>query len=130
MLDTNICNYLIKQKPLQVIGRLAETPLSDVGISSITLCELELGVCKSGRPEQNRAALIEFLSPLEILPFDDIAAQSYGEIRSFLESKGTLMGSLDTLVASHACSIPCKLVTNNSAEFSRVPQLQLENWLD
>ena len=67
MLDTNICTYLIKQKPRQVVERLAQTSVSDVGISSITLSELEYGVCKSSRPEQNRAALLEFLAPLEVV---------------------------------------------------------------
>ena len=84
MLDTNICIYLIKQKPRQVVERLAQTSVSDVGISSITLSELEYGVCKSQRPEQNRAALIAFLAPLEVLPYDDMAAQHYGELRAHL----------------------------------------------
>ena len=128
MLDTNICIFLIKQKPKQVVDRLQETSASDVGISSITLSELEYGVCKSRRREQNRAALIEFLAPLEVLPYDDMAAQNYGELRSFLEARGTRIGSLDMLIAAHACSIQCTLVTNNTAEFSRVPRLKLDNW--
>ena len=128
MLDTNICIYLIKQKPRQVVKRLEEISVSDVGISSITLSELEYGVAKSRRAEQNRAALIGFLAPLEILPYDDMAAQHYGELRCHLEAHGTLIGSLDMLIAAHARSVQCTLVTNNTAEFSRVPQLKLDNW--
>ncbi|MDA0709900.1 MAG: type II toxin-antitoxin system VapC family toxin [bacterium] len=128
MLDTNICIYLIKQKPRQVVKRLKETSVSEVGISSITLSELEYGVCKSHRLEQNQTALIEFLAPLEVLPYDDMAAQHYGELRSYLEARGTPIGSLDMLIAAHALSLRCTLVTNNTSEFSRVPQLKLNNW--
>ena len=128
MLDTDICIYLIRQKPSEVIKRLAETPVSDVGISSITLSELEYGVCKSGRPEQNRAALIGFLAPLEVLPYDDMAAQEYGEVRCCLERQGPPIGSLDLLIAAHARSVECTLVTNNTSEFSRVARLRLDNW--
>ena len=128
MLDTNICIYLIRQKPPQVIRRLEATAVSVVGISSITLSELEFGVCKSGRPDQNRAALIGFLASLEVLLYDDMAAQHYGEIRAYLEQQGTPIGSLDTLIAAHARSLDCVLVTNNTSEFARVPRLGLENW--
>lgn len=128
MLDTNICIYVIKQKPRQVVERLAQTSVSDIGISSITLSELEYGVCKSSRPEQNQTALIEFLAPLEVLPYDDMAAQHYGELRSHLETQGTPIGSPDVLIAAHARSVRCTLVTNNTAEFSRVPNLKLDNW--
>lgn len=128
MLDTNICIYLIKQKPAQVVRRLEGTAVSAVGISSITMSELEYGVCKSSRSGQNRAALIGFLSSLEVLPYDDMAAQQYGEIRACLEQQGTPIGSLDTLIAAHARSLDCVLVTNNTSEFTRVPHLEVENW--
>lgn len=128
MLDTNICIYVIRQKPKQVVERLAQIAVSDVGISSITLSELEYGVCKSTRPDQNRTALLAFLAPLEVLPYDDMAAEHYGEVRSYLEAKGTPIGSLDALIAAHARSVGCTLVTNNVAEFTRVPELKLDNW--
>ncbi len=129
MLDTNICIYLIRQKPRQVVERLEAASVSDIGISSITQSELEYGVCKSRKTEQNRAALLEFLAPLEILAYDDMAAQYYGEVRSHLEAQGTPFGSLDMLIAAHARSIGCTLVSNNTAEFSRVPDLKLDNWV-
>ena len=128
MLDTNICIYTIRRKPWQVVRRLQRIPAADVGISSITLSELTYGVYRSGRPEQNRVALVAFLAPFEILPYDDMAAQQYGELRSDLEGRGTPIGSLDTLIAAHACSIDCTLVTNNTSEFNRVPKLRIENW--
>ena len=130
LLDTDTCIYLIKRKPPQVISRLRKLPLSTVGISSITLSELEYGVMKSSRPEQNKLALIQFAAPLEILPYDDLAAQQYGVIRSFLEKQGTPIGSLDTLIAAHALALDCTVVTNNQREFTRVPGLKTANWID
>ncbi len=103
--------------------------MSDVAISSVTLSELEYGVAKSGRPEQNRDALNDFLVPLEIIPFDAHAAFHYGEIRTFLEKEGMVIGPMDMLIASHARSLAVTLVTNNTEEFERVPGLRVENWV-
>ena len=128
MLDTNICIYIIKKKPDQVIERLRHTRVPDVGVSSITLSELEYGAAKSARPEQNKVAIVEFLAPLEILPYDDMAAQEYGKVRVYLEKQGTPIGSMDMLIAAHALSLNCILVTNNESEFRRIPALKIENW--
>ena len=129
MLDTNICIYLIKKKPAGVIRRLQSLRISDVSLSSITLAELEYGVEKSQRPDQNRWALTEFLSPLDILSFDAAAAQRYGAIRSRLEKSGKVIGSMDLLIAAHALSLGAVLVTNNASEFRRVEELTVENWV-
>ena len=129
LLDTNICIYLIKKKPPQVLERFKTFKVSDIGISTITLSELEYGVAKSSRPEQNREALMGFLTPLEIVPFDELASVHYGEIRTYLERKGISIGAMDLLIASHARSLAIPLVTNNIQEFKRIPELQLENWL-
>ncbi len=128
MLDTNICIYLIKKKPQAVIERLEQTDISQVCISSITLSELEYGVSKSNRPEQNKMALFEFLTPVEVAHYDDLAAQKYGALRALLEKRGAPIGSLDTLIAAHALSLESILVTNNEREFDRVPELKIENW--
>lgn len=128
MLDTNICIYIIKKKPDQVIERLRHTRVPDVGVSSITLSELEYGVAKSARPEQNKLAIVEFLAPLEILPYDDMAAQEYGKVRVYLEKQGTPIRSMDMLIAAHALSLNCILVTNNESEFHHIPALKIENW--
>jgi tRNA(fMet)-specific endonuclease VapC len=129
MLDTNICIYIIKKKPTDVIERFRRTRVSQVGISSITLSELEYGVAKSSKPDQNQFALAQFLAPLEILPYGDDAAQQYGGLRAFLENQGSPIGSLDMLIAAHALSIGCILITNNEKEFIRVPTLKIENWV-
>lgn len=129
MLDTDICIYIIKKKPKQVIARLRKSSISDIGISSITLSELEYGAVKSSKPAQNKIALLEFLAPLEILPYDGMAAQEYGQIRVHLERLGTPIGSMDILIAAHARSLNCILITNNEKEFNRVPFLEIDNWV-
>ena len=129
MLDTNICIYVIKRKPLAVIDRFQRAKISQIGISTIVLSELLYGVSKSSRPEQNQMALYQFVAPLEILPYGDDAAQYYGASRAYLEKMGTPIGSLDMLIAAHALSIGCTLVTNNEKEFGRIPNLKIENWV-
>ena len=128
LLDTDTCIYIIKRHPSQVLARLQTLEISTIGISSITLSELEYGVEKSSSPTQNKLALAAFIAPLEIAPYDDLAAGSYGLTRVFLERNGTPIGPLDTLIGAHALSLQCTLVTNNEQEFSRIPDLILENW--
>jgi len=129
MLDTNICIYIIKQKPLDVINRFKQIESSQIGISSITLSELFYGVSKSSKPAQNQIALAQFVAPFEILPYDDDAAQYYGGLRAHLEKRGMTIGSLDMLIAAHALSIASTMVTNNEREFSRIPNLKIDNWV-
>lgn len=129
MFDTNICIYIIKRKPPAIIERFKQTEISQIGISSITLSELFYGVSKSSRPEQNQMALTQFVAPLEILSYGDEAAQYYGDIRAYLEKKGTPIGSLDMLIAAHALSTGSTLITNNEKEFIRIPNLKIENWV-
>ena len=128
ILDTNICIYIIKRKPSGVIERFKQAEISRIGISSITLSELLYGVSKSSKPEQNQIALTQFAAPLEILPYGNEAAQYYGDLRAQLEKQGTPIGSLDMLIAAHALSIDCTLVTNNEKEFIRIPNLKIDNW--
>ncbi|MBU4525252.1 MAG: type II toxin-antitoxin system VapC family toxin [Desulfomicrobium sp.] len=128
LLDTNICIYVIKRRPPQVLERFRQAAVSSIGISSITFSELMYGSAKSLRPEQNRIALTQFVAPLEVVPYDDMAAQRYGDLRACLERQGTPIGSLDMLIAAHALALNCVLVTNNVKEFARVPQLRMENW--
>ena len=128
MLDTDICIYLIQKKSAQVIQKFRMKDVTDIGISSITLSELEFGVKKSEHEERNRFALIHFLAPLQIVSYDARAARQYGFIRSYLEKQGRPIGPLDTLIAAHALSLDCIVVTNNEYEFRRVPNLTVENW--
>jgi tRNA(fMet)-specific endonuclease VapC len=130
ILDTNICIYIIKRKPQNVLDKLSQVPLGLVGISVITLSELVYGVRKSAFPEKNMEALKQFLIPFELFQFDYNCAIEYGYIRSGLEKKGALIGPLDMLIAAHAKSLGHILVTNNEKEFKRVEGLQIENWVN
>ena len=129
MLDTNICIFIIKNKPENVIKKFMECEPGDICISSITYAELVHGVEKSKSRQKNQIALAVFLSEIQIIPFDDLAAQVYGVIKTNLQQKGTPIGPLDTLIAAHAKSLNLTLVTNNTREFSRVDGLMIEDWV-
>ena len=128
LLDTNICIYLIKNKPTSLITRFNEHAVGDIGVSTITVAELTYGVEKSQWYAQNQEALLQFLSPLIISDFDANAAFSYGQIRAELERQGAPICSLDTVIAGHAVSLGVTIVTNNEREFKRIEGLSLENW--
>ena len=128
LLDTNICIYLIRKKHPKLLQKLTQFSIIDIGISSITVAELHYGVQKSSQPAQNQQALDQFLIPLTTLDFDHGAAAAYGQIRAHLESLGTSIGSLDMLIAAQALSRNLILVTGNTGEFLRVPNLNVEDW--
>ena len=130
MLDTNICIYAMKNKPEAVLQRFKSNLHHGLCISAITLAELQHGVAKSANPERNASALLQFLSILSVLPFDDLAAVEYGKICADLQRKGTSIGTMDMLIAAHARSENMVLVTNNVREFVRVPGLEIENWAE
>lgn len=129
MLDTNICIYVINARPQKVLDRFKQERMGSIGISSITAAELAFGVAKSGSA-RNREALEMFLAPLEILPFDASVIWHYGDLRAGLEQHGQPIGALDTMIAAHALASNTILVTNNTREFGRVPELRLQNWAD
>ncbi len=130
MLDTNICIYVMKNRPERVLERFRKELDRGICISSITLAELEYGMKHSSNPVKNEQSLLKFLLPLSILPFGQAAASAYGEIRAYLQRKGTPIGPLDMLIAAHARAENMILVTNNVREFERVPGLELENWAE
>ena len=129
MLDTNTCIAVIKRKPPQVLKRLSAYKVGEVGISWVTLAELEFGVAKSQHVEKNQAALDEFVLPLEIANFDRETARVYGRVRATLEKKGAPIGSLDMMIGAHALSLGATLATNNTREFSRIKGLTIVDWL-
>ena len=130
MLDTDTCIYIIKENPPTVINALKSHAINDICISAITLAELNYGVEKSRLVEKNRMALLNFLAPFEILPFTSSASVSYGKIRAFLEKNGQTIGPYDMLIAAHALSESMSLVTNNTKEFMRIPDLSIFNWTE
>jgi tRNA(fMet)-specific endonuclease VapC len=128
LLDTSACVELVRGRSDRILARLRSCPLGSVGLSTITLAELCHGAEKSSDPGRNRLALTQFCAPLEILPFDDRAALSTGEVRSRLERAGGSIGPLDTLIAGHALALSAVLVTDNERVFRRVAGLRVENW--
>lgn len=130
MLDTNICVYLIKKKPENVLIHLHSKIGEGLAISAITLAELMHGVEASAYPERNAIALNQFLSIVDILPFDDEAAAEYGKICATLRRQGNAIGVMDMMIAAIAKSRKLIIVTNNVKEFERVDNLSLENWVD
>ena len=129
LLDTNICIYIIKQKPKTVLDKFIDLDVFDVAVSSITLAELFYGVNKSNFKEKNLDALQEFLLPLEILYFDESDAFIYGKVRTELENMGKPIGSMDLLIASQALAKNLTLISNNISEFERIKELSLQNWV-
>jgi tRNA(fMet)-specific endonuclease VapC len=128
LLDTITCIYIINRKPPSAVARIRSKQSEDIAVSTVTIAELEYGVYRSQKTDQNRIALLEFLVPLIILDFDQGAVAVYGSIRASLESRGTSIGPMDLLIAAQAISQGLILVTDNEREFSRVEGLEIENW--
>ena len=128
MLDTDICIYIIKRKPLRVLERLESIQPDQLSMSAITFAELMNGAKKSQRVEANVSRLNALGEILEICSFDKQAALAYGDVRSSLEKRGEVIGPHDLLIAAHALSLDRMLITNNEREFKRVKGLKVENW--
>lgn len=128
LLDTNIAIYVIKRRPIEVMGVFNENA-GRMAISAITLSELYHGADKSAKVAQNLAVVEEFASLLEVLPYTAKASLHYGAIRTALEKAGRPIGVNDLHIAAHARSEGLTLITNNVGEFERVPGLLLANWV-
>ena len=126
LLDTNICIYLIKKQYPEIISRLLRVGFDKIGISTITIAELEYGVANSNHFMEAHAALLEFILPFEILDFNYGAASFYGKIRKELKDKGQPISDMD--MASIAMANDLIVVTNNEKEFKRISGLNIENW--
>jgi tRNA(fMet)-specific endonuclease VapC len=129
MLDTNTCIAIIKRRPDTVQARLIALSIDAVGISGIVAAELWYGVAFSQKKKQNETALKDFLDYVTELDWPFEAGEVYGRIRSDLKRKGTPIGAMDLLIASHALFLDAILVTDNESEFQRVSDLRIENWL-
>ncbi len=128
LLDTDIFIALLRGNA-RLMDRVRTRPTKSIGISMVTAYELRVGLEKSREPEKNGRFLEDALSPFAVLPFDERASIRSAKIRSHLERKGQGIGPYDTLIAGHALSIHAELITANTREFSRVPDLKLSNWL-
>ena len=130
LLDTDICIYILNRRPAQVAEKFREVGAENIALSSITIAELYYGAEKSRSGERNKRALAQFITALITADFGAGDAKVYAKLRTGLERRGTPIGPLDTLIAAHALSLEATLITNNTREFSRVPQLLVENWAD
>jgi tRNA(fMet)-specific endonuclease VapC len=129
MLDTNIVSHIMRFPEQAPALRLPGFETGEVVISSVVLAELRFGAVRI-RSERLHRQIDFVLQFLVTMPFDDAAAESYAEIRTELERRGRPIGPNDIFIAAHALSLGLPLVTANLAEFSRVPNLVVENWLD
>ncbi len=128
MLDTNICSYIIRNKPQSIKKKLQEVEENHtVALSSIVVSELLYGATKKDSPKLTKI-VSAFIDNFIIYDYSKISAQSYANIRTDLEKKGQIIGANDLLIASHALSLGAVLVTNNTREFKRVEKLVLEDW--
>ena len=131
LIDTNVCIFALNQRQgfEKIAHRLEGMNRGEVCISSISVAELQYGVWASQRQEHNLLRLERFLAEFEVVPFDDVAARTYGRLRARLKATGTPIGPLDTLIAGHALALGAIVVTNNVREFRRIRALIVEDWL-
>jgi tRNA(fMet)-specific endonuclease VapC len=130
LLDTDICIYLIKQHPPEVLARFQQVQLKQLSISAITVFELYYGIEKNKSHQRNLAALEKFIEPLTVVDFTVDAAKKAAKIHHHLQQKGMPIGAYDIQIAAIALSLNMTLLTNNTREFARVEKLKLENWVD
>ncbi len=128
MLDTNTASYIIKGEPAVVREHLLKVPMASVCISSITQAELLRGVAKKPEAKRLPIAIKEFLIRVEIMPWDSDAAEAYAQLRTFCESEGTPLGTMDMLIAAHSVAVGATLVTNDQAFYRIKYHLSLEDW--
>jgi tRNA(fMet)-specific endonuclease VapC len=129
LIDTSICIALLRGKSPRVLPRFRAALSSGAAISSITAAELYFGLQRCRNQERERKGLNDLFGAVEILPFGQNAAQAFGIIRDGLARRGTIIGPFDLLIAAHAVAENAILVTNNTREFSRVPTLLVEDWV-
>lgn len=123
MLDSNTCIFLMSRKP----GMIARVPLHECGISSVVLGELECGFLKSDRRPENRGKLNQLLGAVDIYEVGEEVALVWAELQ--IAMKANLTGPNDMWIAAHALALDVPLITNNVTEFSRVPNLLVDDWL-
>jgi tRNA(fMet)-specific endonuclease VapC len=128
LLDTNTCIIYLRGKKISLRQKLDATAIQDIAVCSVVKAELAYGAMKSANPEQNFKLQQAFLRQFASLPFDDLAATTFGLISAQLETEGTPIGAYDYQIAAIALTHNLILITHNTGEFSRVEGLQLEDW--
>ena len=129
MLDTDICSYILKQRPISALEKFSSTKETSISVSIVTVAELLFGVQKNPNKKINVAVVDKFISGINVLDWDRNAANEYARIRDELEKKGKPSGNFDMMIAAHALSIKATLVSNNLRHFAHIPKLKMENWV-
>lgn len=129
MLDTNICIYIKKNKPVEVLEKFRTLSIGEAVISQITWGELQYGAYKSQHTEKVLQEFEQLVRLIPVLPLSNKAAEHYGQIRYMLARQGQIIGANDLWIAAHARASNLILVSNNTQEFCRVEGLRLENWV-
>lgn len=129
MLDTDTCSYIIRERPIGVLEHFRKLAMEQICISTVTYAELLYGVERSSSKRINRPIIDDFVQHLDVIEWDNTAAEQYGKIRADLEARGKPIGAMDMMIAAHAKSIKAVLVTNNQKHFARIRGLKVENWV-
>lgn len=128
LLDANICIYAINNRPEKIKDSIIQAGEGNCLISSIVASELAFGVTKSNK-SSSKSKLIHFLSLFDLVAFDETCIWHYANLRTTLQGSGQTIGSLDMLIAAHALALDATLVSNNTKDLARIPELKLENWV-
>lgn len=128
LLDTNICIYIRRRRPPEILRRFRRLEVGEAAISVVTFGELIYGAEKSEQRDAAMRQLEELASLLPVLPLPVDAGRSYGALRAELETDGRVIGNNDLWIAAHAKVAKLILVTNNEREFQRVSGLKIQNW--
>lgn len=129
MLDTDICSYIMKERPSSVLAHFRTLKMDQLCISVVTYAELIYGVEHSSTQKVNCQIVDDFVKHLGVLEWNKAAAEHYGNIRADLQKRGLLIGAMDMMISAHARSRKTILVTNNEGHFRRVKNLEVENWI-
>ncbi len=129
LLDTNICIYGLKNKYPSLTQKLFQIHPDEIAVSAVTVSELEYGAAKSKWSQQTSFRMHMFLSAFTILPFSQQDGVKAGQIRDFLEEQGRIIGPYDIQIAAQGVSRGLIVVTHNTKEFNRVPDICLEDWV-
>jgi len=131
MLDTNICSFIMRERPLELLKILQKhvEAKDRLVVSAITYAEMRFGAIGKKLSPKHNVIVDEFMSRIEsVLPWDKEAVDATTKIKKYLSDSGTPIGANDSAIAGHAIAIACVLVTNNTKEFARVEGLSIEDW--
>ena len=129
MLDTDMCSYILRERPINVLKHFKKLQMEQICISIVSYAELLYGVERSQSKKINRPIVDDFVRHLSVMSWETEAAEHYAIVRTKLEMNGTPIGAMDMMIAAHAKSLNAVLVSNNQKHFRRVKGLKLENWI-